>query len=87
MNSNLNENEKKPVYKTNPFQTKNMLNKKNKQEDSSEEGVNSGNSSREEENDQFRTGRWQPQEHFRFIKGCLMYGNNWKKVRKNKNIV
>ena len=25
-------------------------------------------------------GRWNPEEHIRFIKGCLLYGNNWKKV-------
>jgi len=28
----------------------------------------------------YKTGRWQPSEHFRFIKGCLLHGNNWKKV-------
>lgn len=26
------------------------------------------------------TGRWTQNEHFRFIKGCLLFGNNWKKV-------
>ena len=36
-----------------------------------------------EQNDLYRTGRWQPSEHVRFIKGCLQYGNNWKKVRLN----
>ena len=25
-------------------------------------------------------GRWNPEEHVRFIKGCLLFGNNWKKV-------
>ena len=25
-------------------------------------------------------GRWNPEEHIRFIKGCLLFGNNWKKV-------
>ena len=29
---------------------------------------------------QFKNGRWLPNEHMRFIKGCLLYGNNWKKV-------
>jgi hypothetical protein len=33
-----------------------------------------------ENNDTYKTGRWHPSEHYRFIKGCLMYGNNWKKV-------
>ena len=25
-------------------------------------------------------GRWTNEEHIRFLKGCLLYGNNWKKV-------
>ena len=25
-------------------------------------------------------GRWEPKEHIRFLRGCLKYGNNWKKV-------
>jgi SHAQKYF class myb-like DNA-binding protein len=28
-----------------------------------------------------RQGRWLHTEHFRFIKGCLLYGNNWKQVK------
>jgi hypothetical protein len=36
--------------------------------------------SNSEDNKQFRNGRWLPNEHMRFIKGCLLYGNNWKKV-------
>ena len=28
----------------------------------------------------YRNGRWLPNEHMRFLKGCLLYGNNWKKV-------
>lgn len=28
-----------------------------------------------------RQGRWLHAEHFRFIKGCLLYGNNWKQVK------
>jgi hypothetical protein len=27
-----------------------------------------------------KNGRWLPCEHLRFLKGCLIYGNNWKKV-------
>jgi len=26
------------------------------------------------------SGRWTTREHFKFIKGILLYGNNWKKV-------
>ena len=33
-----------------------------------------------EGNDGYKTGRWNADEHYRFIKGCLHYGNNWKKV-------
>ena len=32
------------------------------------------------EGGEYKTGRWHPSEHVRFIKGCLQYGNNWKKV-------
>ena len=28
------------------------------------------------------SGRWSQKEHFLFIKGCLIYGNFWKKVKK-----
>jgi hypothetical protein len=45
----------------------------------SQEEIGSMSSSRDDNND-FRNGRWQPFEHLRFIKGCLLYGNNWKKV-------
>ena len=27
-------------------------------------------------------GRWIKEEHIRFIKGCLLYGNDWKKIEK-----
>ncbi len=33
-----------------------------------------------EQND-LQNGRWKQEEHFRFIKGCLLFGNNWKKVK------
>lgn len=33
-----------------------------------------------EMNEEYKSGRWHPDEHYRFIKGCLQYGNNWKKV-------
>jgi hypothetical protein len=57
-----------------------------KQQEKSENKENSddmsmGNDSEENENnEQYRTGRWHPTEHLRFIKGCLMHSNNWKKV-------
>jgi SHAQKYF class myb-like DNA-binding protein len=30
----------------------------------------------------FNTGRWQPEEHQRFIEALLKYGNDWKNVQK-----
>ena len=35
-----------------------------------------------EEKEENLNGRWNKEEHIRFIKGCLLYGNNWKKVKK-----
>ena len=28
-----------------------------------------------------RQGRWNENEHFLFLKGCLLYGNNWQKIK------
>lgn len=28
-----------------------------------------------------KIGRWTQEEHFSFIKGCLIFGKNWNKVR------
>ena len=33
-----------------------------------------------EEKDSNSHGRWTSQEHIKFLKGCIKYGNNWKKV-------
>ena len=35
-----------------------------------------------DEREENLNGRWNQDEHIRFIKGCLLYGNNWKKVKK-----
>lgn len=35
-----------------------------------------------EGNSNERQGRWLQSEHFRFLKGCLLYGNNWGEVKK-----
>jgi SHAQKYF class myb-like DNA-binding protein len=35
-----------------------------------------------DEKEENLNGRWNQEEHIRFIKGCLLYGNNWKKVKK-----
>lgn len=39
------------------------------------------NNSNEEKNQNERQGRWLQSEHFRFLKGCLLYGNNWGQVK------
>ncbi len=28
-----------------------------------------------------RQGRWNENEHFLFLKGCLLYANNWQKIK------
>ena len=42
----------------------------------------SNNSINTDEKEENLNGRWNQEEHIRFIKGCLLYGNNWKKVKK-----
>ena len=42
----------------------------------------SNNSINTDEKEENLNGRWNKEEHIRFIKGCLLYGNNWKKVKK-----
>jgi hypothetical protein len=56
-----------------------ITNPKGKLSNDSNDEQNSLSSSRDD-NNEFRNGRWQSFEHLRFIKGCLLYGNNWKKV-------
>ena len=33
-----------------------------------------------EENSNGNNGRWDTSEHLRFLQGCLLFKNNWKKV-------
>lgn len=62
--------------------------KKQKPDDSSDDMMSGNEMSNEDENnDQYRTGRWHHSEHLRFIKGCLLHGNNWKKVKNFKQII
>lgn len=42
---------------------------------------NDDDDSDNEDNTNYRNGRWLPCEHIRFVKGCLAHGNNWKKVK------
>jgi hypothetical protein len=41
---------------------------------------NSAKDSSEEDFKKYNNGRWHLSEHFRFIRGYILYGNNWKKV-------
>ena len=38
------------------------------------------NENKIEENSNGKNGRWGKKEHIRFLAGCLLYKNNWKKV-------
>jgi hypothetical protein len=80
MSQNLNEENKKKVIGVIKFENpdniqKTMINKTNESSDD----LGSVNDM-SENNEDYRTGRWHPTEHYRFIKGCLLHGNNWKKV-------
>jgi len=47
---------------------------------------NSGKKMRRErknKDENYKTGRWLPEEHQRFIEAILKYGNEWKKVQKH----
>jgi SHAQKYF class myb-like DNA-binding protein len=46
------------------------------------ENIKEGDSIKDEQNE-YSQGRWTLEEHFRFIEGILIYGNNWKKVQKH----
>lgn len=77
MNQNLNNIERK-IKIENP---QNILNNNQIKTESLSDDIGSGNDlSVSENNEDYRTGRWHPSEHYRFVKGCLLHGNNWKKV-------
>ena len=40
----------------------------------------SENENKFDENSNGNNGRWEKKEHLRFLAGCLLYKNNWKKV-------
>ena len=79
MNPNIQQTEKKEIFMLNSQVNNNLLSNPNKEEDNSLDNLSNENKSNDEEGN-FKSGRWHPQEHERFIKGCLLYGNNWKKV-------
>jgi SHAQKYF class myb-like DNA-binding protein len=75
-NSDINNNDYLLYYtKYNPYDLVNINNKDNNNDSmdlNEDENVNNNKSN----------GRWSQKEHLLFIKGCLLYGNYWKKVKK-----
>lgn len=60
----------------------NLLGKKLKKEQSDKENsADDDNSKENDENGEYKNGRWEKLEHLKFLKGCLIHGNNWKKVK------
>ena len=58
-----------------------LLGKKLKKEQSNEESSADEDNSKENDDDgDYKNGRWEKLEHMKFLKGCLLHGNNWKKV-------
>ncbi len=64
-------NPTKPLFKSTSLMQKIEDKSKSSDEVNSEYDKNSNE----------RQGRWLQSEHFRFLKGCLLYGNNWGKVK------
>ena len=67
--SNTNEN---PLYSINYISNNSFL----------KENLELNEEDNESDNLKLSNGRWSPKEHLLFIKGCLLYGNNWKLVKK-----
>ena len=44
--------------------------------------ISSGNSHNQEAKVSFRGGKWDKEEHHKFIEGLFIYGNQWKKMQK-----
>ena len=42
--------------------------------------IDEGNNNSLTSSSSYLNGRWSYDEHIRFLKGCLLFGNNWKKV-------
>ena len=52
----------------------------NRPDNTEHDKANSLQDSSDEDFKKYNTGRWHLSEHFRFIRGYILYGNNWKKV-------
>ena len=82
----MDDEEKKPDINNNdfllyytkyrPYETINNINNNENNNESIELNED------ENDNNNIINGRWSQKEHLLFIKGCLLYGNYWKKVKK-----
>ena len=63
----------------NTSEQKDQSNPESIKEDNNNEKL-SENENKLEENSNGNNGRWGKTEHLRFLAGCLLYKNNWKKV-------
>ena len=64
------------------FQNETPLLSQREQEIKNENTAENENKNKNENEDEItgQNGRWDKNEHLRFLGGCLQYGNNWKKV-------
>ena len=64
------------------FQNETPLLSQREQEIKNENTAENENKIKNENEDEItgQNGRWDKNEHLRFLGGCLQYGNNWKKV-------
>ena len=73
--SDINNNDFLLYYTKCPYNLVNSLNNENNDSLDLNEDENDNNNN-------ILNGRWSQKEHLLFIKGCLLYGNYWKKVKK-----
>ena len=65
-----------------PGENDTLIGKKIKKDNTSFDYSSGNENSKDNENNgDYKTGRWEKNEHYKFLKGCLLYGNNWKKVK------
>ena len=76
--SDINNNDFLLYYTKCPYNLVNTLNNNENNNDS----LDLNEDENDNTNNNILNGRWSQKEHFLFIKGCLLYGNYWKKVKK-----
>jgi len=65
-----------------PIQSSNLSPSKLNTNETNNNNININNNNDENNLKVFNTGRWTDEEHKKFIKGIIEYGNEWKKVQK-----